>query len=101
MDDLLRPLAAIFVGKPLNIAAVGVLFLAVHRTVEWRRAGGRRRLRTVGIAWLLYAAWEWLVIATTPEADIRVDLLLIWPLLAIVSAWFSVKALRQAIAGGD
>ena len=45
-------------------------------------------------AWLAYAAWEWLVQARTPEANIRVDLLLIWPVLAILSMWAVFRALR-------
>jgi hypothetical protein len=35
-----------------------------------------------------------LVRITTPEANIRVDLLLIWPILAILSAWAFFRALR-------
>jgi len=44
--------------------------------------------------WLLYALWEWLVNVRTPEANIRVDLLLIWPVLAALSAWALFRALR-------
>ncbi len=46
-------------------------------------------------AWLAYDAWEWLVMTRTPEADIRVDLLVIWPILAILTVWFTFRALRQ------
>ena len=45
-------------------------------------------------AWALYAAWEWLVQVRTPEANIRVDLLVIWPALALLSAWGLFRALR-------
>jgi hypothetical protein len=31
--------------------------------------------------WGVYAAWEWLVLVKTAEANIRVDILLIWPVL--------------------
>jgi hypothetical protein len=48
----------------------------------------------VACGWALYAAWEWVVLTRTPEADIRVDLLLIWPLLALCSIWFTIRALR-------
>jgi hypothetical protein len=48
----------------------------------------------VAVAWALYAAWEWLVKVRTPEANIRVDLLLIWPVLLIASLVALVKALR-------
>ncbi|MEZ5285379.1 MAG: hypothetical protein R2712_11355 [Vicinamibacterales bacterium] len=45
-------------------------------------------------AWLLYAAWEWLIQVRTPEANIRVDLLVIWPVLAILTFWAVMRALR-------
>ena len=43
---------------------------------------------------MLYATWEWLVQVRTPEANIRVDLLVIWPVLAIRSAWALFRSLR-------
>ena len=43
---------------------------------------------------MLYAALEWAVLVRTPEADIRVDLLLMWPLLALLSIWFTIRAFR-------
>lgn len=46
------------------------------------------------IAWALYAAWEWLVQVRTPEAIIRVDLMVIWPALALLSAWALFRAFR-------
>ena len=36
-----------------------------------------------------------LVLILTPEANIRVDLMLIWPILLIVTIWFSIRAFRQ------
>ncbi len=53
-----------------------------------------RLLLVAAIAWALYAAWEWLILVRTPEANIRVDLLLIWPALAILSGWALLRALR-------
>lgn len=47
-----------------------------------------------GMAWLVYAAWEWLVLVKTPEANIRVDLLVIWPLLAMLTIWAVLRAFR-------
>lgn len=41
-----------------------------------------------------YAAWEWLVQIQTPEANIRADLLLIWPVLAVTSGWALFRAFR-------
>jgi hypothetical protein len=44
--------------------------------------------------WLAYGGWEWLVLANSPEANIRVDLLVIWPLIALTTLWAIVRATR-------
>jgi hypothetical protein len=41
--------------------------------------------------------WEWLLLRKTPEADIRVDLLLIWLVIAIATAWAVVRAARGGL----
>jgi hypothetical protein len=90
-------LASLFVGKPLNILVVTVSFVAAHLALRhWSAGSGRspRALLVAAGAWALYAAWEWLVQVRTPEADIRVDLLVIWPVLAVVSAWSILRAGR-------
>ena len=90
-------LASLFVGKPLNILALAVLFLAGYLTLRFTTFGTNRYPRALLIAssaWGLYAAWEWLVQIKTPEANIRVDLMLIWPVVLIISIWFSVRAFR-------
>ena len=90
-------LASLFVGKPLNILLVGVLFLAGHLLLRLTALGAGRHPRPLlwaAAAWAAYAAWEWLVKVRTPEANIRVDLLVLWPALLIVSVVALVKALR-------
>jgi hypothetical protein len=90
-------LASLFVGKPLNILALAVLFLAGYLTLRFTALGKARHPRSLLIAsaaWGLYAAWEWLVQIKTPEANIRVDLIVIWPVLAILSAWMLFRAFR-------
>ena len=90
-------LASWLVGKPLNILAGAVPFLAGYLALRFTAFGGGRHPRPLLLAaagWVLYAAWEWLVRIRTPEADIRVDLLVIWPVLAIVSVWALVRAVR-------
>jgi hypothetical protein len=94
-------LAALLVGKPLNILVVAISCLAGHLVLRSRASDpGRRSLGLIvaAVAWALYAGWEWLVLVRTPEADIRVDLLVIWPCLAIVSAWAIFRAIRSADA---
>jgi hypothetical protein len=44
---------------------------------------------------LALAGWEWLVLVRTPEADIRVDLLLIWPAMLILTVWSLWRTLRR------
>ena len=85
-------LASLFVGKPLNILALAVLFLAGYFALQFTALGLARHPRSLLIAstaWGLYAAWEWLVQIKTPEANIRFDLMLIWPIVLIISIWFS------------
>ena len=90
-------LSSLFVGKPLHILAVAALFLAGHLVLRLTALGAGRHPRLLlvaAIAWALYSAWEWLVLVRTPEANIRVDLLVIWPVLALLSAWALFRVLR-------
>jgi hypothetical protein len=90
-------LASLFVGNPLNIAVIALIVLAFHGMIRRFPVGTNRHPRAllvVAAAWGCYAAWEWLVVTRSPEANIRVDLLLIWPILAIITIWFAVRALR-------
>jgi hypothetical protein len=90
-------LASLFIGKPLNILALAGPFLAGYLVLRFTAFGVARHPRSLLIAsaaWALYAAWEWLVQIKTPEANVRVDLMLIWPVVLIVSIWFSVRAFR-------
>jgi hypothetical protein len=88
---------SLLVGKPLSILAVAVFFLAGYLALRFTAPGAGRRSRwllVTAIAWALCAAWEWLVLVRTPEANIRVDLLVIWPVLVILSAWALFRSLR-------
>jgi hypothetical protein len=76
---------------------LAVLFLAGYLALRFTKLViGRhpRSLLIASAAWGLYAAWEWLVLIKTPEANIRVDLLLVWPVLAILSVWALSRAFR-------
>jgi hypothetical protein len=90
----MAPLAALFVRKPFAIAAVALAFGAAFLTRRRAHPQGSRALLVVAAAWALYAAWEWLVQVRTPEADIRVDLLVIWPVLGLLSLWGLYRAFR-------
>ena len=77
MGQLLSKMG-IFIQYPSLAALIGVFLVGLGR---WR---GRRTAMVVGVIWLLYAAYEtamrlrWLC---SGECNIRVDLLLIYPLL--------------------
>jgi hypothetical protein len=90
MQQFLR-MMAIFIQYPWLAAVVGVVMLALGRS--------RRRGTAVatGIIWLLYAVYEtgmkqrWLC---TGECNIRVDLLLVYPILLVLTVVSVVSLLR-------
>ena len=82
---------AIFTQYPWMAAVIGLLLVGLGR------ARGRRTAIVVGVIWLLYAAYEtamrlrWLC---SGECNIRVDLLLIYPLLLAATVAGVVSLLR-------
>ena len=92
----MKLLASLFVGKPFNILIVVALFLAGYLILHFTSLGsGRHRLPILlaTIGWTAYLVWEWLVLVVTPEANIRVDLFVIWPVLAMLSVWALLRVL--------
>jgi len=83
---------SIFMVYPWLAAVIGALFV----TLGWRVR--RWGVGTIGVMWVIYAAYEtgmhqrWLC---TGECNIRVDLLLIYPILLLSSAG-AVMSLRRA-----
>jgi hypothetical protein len=91
---MVEVLARALVAHPLDIFEVAVLHFGVWAgiTMTVMRGSPKGNVMWVpALLWLVYAAWEWVVGAVTPEANIRVDLLLIWPLIAIVTLWAVVR----------
>ncbi|HEY7612199.1 MAG TPA: hypothetical protein VH764_04345 [Gemmatimonadales bacterium] len=94
MDRLFGAMA-IFIQYPLLAGAVGVVLLALGRHARRGVAVG------AGVVWLLYGLYElgmkrrWLC---GGECNIRIDLLLIYPLLLIglVAAGISLLRARPA-----
>lgn len=89
---------SLFIQWPLLAAVPGLLFLGLYRLSR------RRWAMYAAVAWLLYALyelgmrWRWLC---TGECNIRVDLLLIYPTLALMSLTGIVAAARrEGKAGG-
>ena len=90
-------LASLFVGKPFNILIVAAVFFVVYLIVKFAVSSDSLHASpflVIAIVWGVYAAWEWLVLTQTPEANIRVDLLVIWPFLAILMLWQIIRAFR-------
>ena len=92
---MIQALASLLVGHPLGILFVGLVLYATHRLLRREQTGQTKKwppLLIAAVAWGLYAAWELLVNLVTPEANIRVDLLLIWPALALLTFWAIVRS---------
>jgi hypothetical protein len=85
-----------FVWNPGRIAVVAGAFLVAFLGVRLlQRANGRFRstpLLVTAALWGLYALWEWR--AMELGLDIRVDLLVIYPVLLIVSVAALLLAYR-------
>ena len=93
----METLAALLVAQPARIAAVAAVLALLHAVL--RRRAARRGHRAppwhvAALAWALYAAWEWWVNHKTPDADLRVDLLVIWPVLALLMAHAAFRTLK-------
>jgi hypothetical protein len=84
----------LFIEYPLMAAAIGVVLLALGRRARRRVAIG------AGLAWLLYGLYEtgmkqrWLC---TGECNIRIDLLIIYPVLlfGLVAGLVSLSRARS------
>jgi hypothetical protein len=84
-----------FIRQPLHILGVTAALLIFAASSRWKRKARVVHLLIAALAWLLYAAWEWWVLTATPEANIRADVLLIWPLLIGLTFWAIWRALRN------
>lgn len=94
---MMQTIASLFVQKPLNILAVAMVFAIGYFILRFSAIGDGKHptaLLVPTATWALFAVWEWLIVLRTPEANIRVDLLLILPVLLVVSVWFSIRAFR-------
>ena len=68
------------------VSCVFFLGYAVMRLLSRKLPSMRSRpLKIAAIAWVSYAIWEWF--CTVKQANIRIDLFLIYPILIIVSVF--------------
>lgn len=94
---MIETLAALLVQRPLAVllvAAAHALAWALLRTTAVGRVPRANVVWVLALLWLAYAAWEWQVVVRSPEANIRVDLLLIWPLLGLATVWAIARLVR-------
>jgi hypothetical protein len=100
-------LSRFFVKEPLHILLVAGMFFLVWHLLRLRVIQPSRRINALlvpAFAWLAYAAWEWLILVKTPEANIRVDLLLVLPIVALATLWPVVWAIfpqKKVTQNGD
>jgi hypothetical protein len=78
----------------LLIAAINLALWAACRVTVLRTAPKSNVFWVPAVAWFAYAGWEWLVLVKSPEANIRVDLLLIWPVIGLATLWAFARATR-------
>jgi hypothetical protein len=86
-------LSRFLVQQPLHILGVAAVFFLLWALLKPQS----RALLVSAFAWLAYAIWEWSILIFTPEANIRVDLLIILPLLALATLWSVFKILFWAL----
>ena len=85
---------ALFIAYPWLALVVSAAFAALW---WWRRAASAA---AVGAAWLAYSAYEFLMrarVLCSGECNIRVDLLLIYPLLLAASLLAAWRSFRRAV----
>ena len=74
-----------FVRQPLLLLAIAGLFFIGYLFTRSNPNLRAKALLMPALLWLLWAVWEWIILRVTPEADLRIDLLLIFPIVFIAS----------------
>jgi len=102
----MESVASVFVHGPWAIFLVAGAHLLVWTASRSRApsAAVPRAWLVAGIAWIAYGAWEAGVMIASPGANIRVDLLLIWPALLFLTGralWKTLRASRPPTHGAD
>ena len=82
-----------FVDHPDRIAAVAILLWVMVLVLRAIRHYWSWPLLWVASCWTGFAIWEWLVLLQA--ANIRVDLMLIYPLLLGITIWGLWAGLRR------
>jgi hypothetical protein len=94
---MLEVLSRWLVQQPAHILLIAVVNLALWaacRATVLRMVPKSNVLWVPAVMWLAYAGWEWLVLVKSPDANIRFDLLVIWPVIALATLWAFLRAAR-------
>ncbi len=76
----------LFVRQPMILLAIAAFFVVGYLFTRKNPNLRAKALLAPAVLWLLWAVWEWGLLRFSPEANIRVDLLLIFPIVFIASA---------------
>ena len=85
------------VQQPMHILGLASIYFVVWIVLRFGKIRITRHANAIlvpAVFCLIYVAWEWLVLIKSPEADIRVDLLLIWPIQTILTIWALIRTFR-------
>lgn len=85
-------LFSLYPQSPLGNFIIAAIFFAGYWLLRASPSVYGRGLWLPAIAWLVAALWELVITLFSPEANIRVDLLVIIPLLLLLSLWGIVRA---------
>ena len=88
-------LTNIFTANPLLLAAISAIFLIAYFLTRNNPNLRAKALLAPAIGWLAWALWEWGIQTFSPEANIRVDLLLIIPIILILTSYGIVYLFRS------
>ncbi|AUX84830.1 hypothetical protein C3F34_01240 [Acinetobacter sp. ACNIH2] len=79
-------LTNLLVAKPLSIFGIACIFFIGYLIVRnFSHQHSAKYLGLTSILWLLYALWEFFVQLKSPDTNIRIDLLIIWPVIFILT----------------
>lgn len=99
-------MATFFVAHPERMLFIGLVLVGIELALArgWRPSTrlSNHGLSGAALIWGICSVWEWAVVTSSPEANIRVDLLLIYPVLGLATlAGFIIefRAPRKGVGG--
>jgi hypothetical protein len=92
IEKYLLPVLRSFLDEPLLALVPAMVYAVCHVILRYRNGSRAARITTLAAAvlWTLFAAHEWSISRMPSPPNIRVDLLLSFPVLGIISAAGSI-----------